>query len=131
MVGRLSDRNLATVIETKEGQKSELRDFVLPEKLKVGTIEGVVVWPDGRAVKRGNVMARDAEFQDSNVGSIEFGSDGRFALQLFMGRRHEVCAITSNDHEGHESLWFFETVHWEMVFDSPAERLTLRMSEKR
>jgi hypothetical protein len=110
-VGRLSDRNLATAIETKEGHKSELRDFVLPEKLKVGTIEGVVVWPYGRAVKRGNAIAHDAEFPDSNVASIEFGSDGRFALQPFMGR-YEVYAITSNDHEGHESFWFFETVHW-------------------
>jgi hypothetical protein len=124
------DRNLAIVIETKEGQKSELRDFVLPEKLTVATIEGIVVWPDGRAVKRGNVMAHDVEFPDSNVGSIEFGSDGRFALQLFMGRRYKGYAITSNDHEGHESLWFFETAHGEMIFDSPAERLTLRMSEK-
>jgi len=86
---------------------------------------------DGRAVKRGSVMAHDAEFPDSNVGNIEFGSHGRFAQQLFMGRRYEVYAITSNDLEGHESLWFFETAYGEMIFDSPAERLTLRMSESR
>jgi hypothetical protein len=47
-----------------------------------------------------------------------------------MGRRYEIHATTWKDHDGRESLWFFETADPEMLFDTPGQRLTLHMSEK-
>jgi hypothetical protein len=123
------DRNLASVIEIKEGQQAELLDFVMPERLTPETVEGIVVWPDDRAVQGGSVLAEDGDFPGwTYVASVPIAPDGRFALPLFAGRHYVIRAVTNKDQQGRESLWPIEIKPVEVFVNSQSKGLTLRMS---
>lgn len=82
-------------IKISEGQTLEGYNIQLPQKLKPRSIEGVVVWPDGRPVPQANICFEEVEFADESIcrGVVMHDEDdGRFSFTGFEGLRYLVRA---------------------------------------
>jgi len=116
------------VIVIREGQQTQLSNFVLPERLVPETVKGIVVWPDDRAVQDGFFRVEDLDFPGwSHVAEGSITPDGRFEARLFVGRRYVIKVMTQKDQEGRDLLWRLETKPEEFLVDPKSEALKLRM----
>ncbi len=87
----------AKVLELKEGQRIEGIDFVMPPRLESRTIEGEVVWPDGRSVVGASILLMITEypFSFANGGGGTSDSIGKFSIPAFDGLSYWVNATTN------------------------------------
>jgi hypothetical protein len=73
------------------GERVQLRDFVVPETIKLVTVKGTVVDADGRPVQRARMVLRDDTEGPNIIGPpLMTGSDGGFAFSLVDGARYEI-----------------------------------------
>ncbi len=89
----------AKVFELEEGQRIESIDFVMPARLASRTIEGEVVWPDGRPVAGASVLLTITEypfnFASGGIGRTD--QMGRFSVRAFAGLSYKVNAFVNLD----------------------------------
>ena len=73
------------------GERARLRDFVVPDKIRLVTIEGLVVDEAGRPVPEASISLRDSTEGPNVIGPPFVTSDGRFAFSVVDGGRYEVA----------------------------------------
>jgi hypothetical protein len=73
------------------GYRARLRDFVVPDNIRLVTIEGVVVDEAGRPVSEASIALRD-NTEGPNIIGPRFvtGDDGRFAFSVVEGGKYDV-----------------------------------------
>ncbi|MBC8031893.1 MAG: hypothetical protein H7Z16_17555 [Pyrinomonadaceae bacterium] len=90
-----SDPTQAAVIAITEGQTLEGYDLQLPGKLDPRTIEGSVVWPDGKPVPNANLCFEEVEHAEGSschAGDAKVTPDGHFSLTVLEGLRYLLRA---------------------------------------
>ena len=80
----------ATVFELQEGQRIENVDFVMPPPLAPRTIEGTVVWPDGRPVVGAGVSLMITEYP---LGSLPVELARQITTVIFPSQPWKACHI--------------------------------------
>lgn len=87
----------AKVFTLKEGEKIPNIDFVMPPRLESRTIEGIVVWPDGRPFAGAWVTMMIAEypFSFAQGGSGTTDDAGRFSIKGFNGLSYWINAVVN------------------------------------
>jgi hypothetical protein len=93
------NREEATVIKLGLGEKIEGIHFFLPDEFKVRTVEGRVVWEDGRPAAGVGVLLLCPQSADPEGFAVEFGptqtttdEEGRFQLEAFTGEVYWIEA---------------------------------------
>jgi hypothetical protein len=81
----------AARITVSAAEHVRLRDFVVPDSLRLVTVQGIVVDGAGRAVSDATVVLRD-NTEGPNIIGPRFvtGDDGRFAFSVVDGGRYDV-----------------------------------------
>jgi len=93
----VSNSRDAKVFNLGLGEKMSDVDFVLPPKLEPRTIEGIVVWPDGKPVPKAMVGTMITEYAYSFAwgGSCMTDDAGHFSCKLFDGLSYWINAVVS------------------------------------
>lgn len=93
------DQASATVIKVGLGGKVEGIKFTLPREYEVRTIEGQVIWENGKPAAKAEITLRCPTGLASNKSAIEFGAkstetdeDGKFRLEVFAGETYWLDA---------------------------------------
>jgi hypothetical protein len=93
------DQATATVIKVGLGGKVEGIKFTLPREYEVRTIEGQVIWENGKPAAKAEVTLRCPTGLASNRLAIEFGAkstetddNGKFRLEVFAGETYWLDA---------------------------------------
>lgn len=88
----------ATILDLQEGQKIENIDFLMPPPLAPRTIEGVVVWPDGRPVVGAGVSLMITEYPFSFAwgGRAETDINGHFSVNALDGLSYWINAVVNS-----------------------------------
>ncbi|MFY9558460.1 MAG: hypothetical protein WAV20_02240 [Blastocatellia bacterium] len=90
------DLTKAKVFTVSEGQEIETADFPLPPRLQERTIQGIVVWPDGKPAVGALVGLEFTErFWIEQYTAVD--NQGRFSLKCFEGYRYRVHANYQDD----------------------------------
>ncbi|MCI0488830.1 MAG: carboxypeptidase-like regulatory domain-containing protein [Blastocatellia bacterium] len=87
----------AEVFLLGEGQHLTGIDFRLPSPLIARTIQGQVVWPDGRPAVKAEVRLEDLESGRSAHWPAKTGTDGRFTFSGFEGVTYKMVATIPAD----------------------------------
>lgn len=92
-----AEQSAAEVFALGEGQHVKGVEFRLPPPLAERAITGVVVWPDGRPVTRGEVSL--TEVTSGRPAGMDAKVDrlGRFSAQAFEGVKYKLRASTPAD----------------------------------
>jgi hypothetical protein len=89
----VKDRSDATVITISEGQRIELEQMVLPPRFIDGTLNGIVVDPDGTPVAGATVWLKERQYQDADMPyRRETDREGRFSFQVYEGIKYSLNA---------------------------------------
>ncbi len=86
------DRTVAGVVQVVDTPGTIRLDFTLPEPRRERLIRGVVLWPDGSPVEKGNVSLEDPRWPNRMTVFATTGADGRFTLQALDATRYRVFA---------------------------------------
>jgi hypothetical protein len=90
-----SDPAQAAAIAISEGQALEGYDLQLPPKLDRRTIEGFIVWPDGKPAPDARLCFEEVEYAEGsscNGGDTKVSADGHFSFTGFEGLRYLLRA---------------------------------------
>jgi hypothetical protein len=87
----------ANVLKLGEGQHLSGIEFRLPPPLKRRAITGVVVWPDGRPVARGEVSLTEVASGRPAGMDAKVDAGGRFSIEAFEGVRYKLSASVPAD----------------------------------
>jgi hypothetical protein len=86
----------AKVFLLKAGERIEGVDFVMPPQLTSRTIEGIVVWPDGRPVPNAGIITMISDYSYGIAyGLAATDGAGRFSAKLFNGLSYWVNALVN------------------------------------
>jgi hypothetical protein len=86
----------ARVFTLKAGERIEGLDFVMPPQLTSRTIEGVVVWPDGRPVPNAGIITMISDYSYGIAYGLAATEEaGRFSAKLFNGLSYWVNALVN------------------------------------
>ncbi len=89
-------RAMARVLTVKEGQSLNGLTLQMPPPLSSRTVEGVVVWPDGKPALGASVyLSLTEEGAMSASSTITTDEKGRFTLKLYEGLQYKVSAYWS------------------------------------
>jgi hypothetical protein len=93
----VSNSRDAKVFNLGPGEKMSGVDFVLPPKLELRTVEGIVVWPDGKPVPKARVGTMITEYPYSFAWGASCATDdaGRFSCKLFDGLSYWINAVVN------------------------------------
>jgi hypothetical protein len=84
----------AKVFILKAGERIEGVDFVMPPQLTSRTIEGIVVWPDGRPVPNAGIGTMISDYPYGLSYGVAVTNDaGRFSCKLFAGLSYWINAV--------------------------------------
>lgn len=88
----VADASGAVAIAVASGQRVRLRDFVIPDGIRLVTVRGMVVDETGQPVGNASVgLSRDTESGgDSAAPPLVTGNDGRFVFTIAEGGRYVV-----------------------------------------
>lgn len=99
----VSDESRATIFTITEGQKINAMDLILPPRLVERTLNGVVVWPDGRPVKGAVVWLKEREYTDRDMPyRRETDGEGRFSFKVYEGFKYTLNAYIESKAEGEQ-----------------------------
>jgi hypothetical protein len=99
----VSDETAATVFTITEGQRIEAIDLILPPRLVERTLNGVVVSPDGRAIKGAVVWLKEREYSDGDMPyRKETDGEGRFSFKVYEGFKYTLNAYTEANAKGEQ-----------------------------
>jgi hypothetical protein len=90
----VADPSDAVTIVVATGQRVRLRDFPLPDTIRLVTVTGTIVDEAGRPVSGASVgMSSDSEGGGDSAGpGLVTGADGRFTFTIAEGGRYSVYA---------------------------------------
>jgi 5-hydroxyisourate hydrolase-like protein (transthyretin family) len=89
----VTSRALATIVSVKEGQSLEGIDLQLPARLTQRTVNGVVVWPDGRPANAVSIYVSLMEEGDmSSFATVPADENGKFSLTIYEGLQYKISA---------------------------------------
>jgi hypothetical protein len=90
----VTDLSSARVFTLKSGEKISGINFSMPQPLSSRTIEGIVIWPDGKPVRQASVdfMISDYSF-GMGCAATHPDDSGRFSFTLFSGLSYWVGAV--------------------------------------
>ena len=93
----ISNSQDAKVFSLGLGQKISGVDFTIPPQLEPRTIEGMVVWPDGKPVPKAMVGTMITEYPYSFAwgGSCVTDDSGHFSCKLFDGLSYWINAVVN------------------------------------
>jgi hypothetical protein len=75
------------------GTRARLRDFVVPENIRLVTVNGIVVDEANQPVREATITLTDSTEGPNSVGSpVTTGADGRFTFALVEGGKYELRA---------------------------------------
>jgi hypothetical protein len=81
----------ATRVQVTAGERVRLGNFVVPESIKLVTVQGIVVDEAGRPIRGGYIALRDRTEGPNPIGPrFVTGDDGRFAFSLVDGGKYDV-----------------------------------------
>lgn len=102
-------RALATVVTVKEGQSLSGLTLQMPAPLSQRTVNGLVVWPDGKPAPGASVYVSLAEEGDSSAfSSTTTDQEGRFTLKLYEGLPLKVSAYVKGAGSKYSQTEFIE-----------------------
>jgi len=83
----------AQTIVVPTGERVPVRDFIMPESIKLVTVDGIVVDGAGRPVSHAELALRDATEGPNIIGPrFVTGADGRFVFSVVDGGKYDVHA---------------------------------------
>jgi hypothetical protein len=87
----VAEPTVAARVVVSAGDRVRLRDFVVPDNIRLVTVEGLVVEEAGRPVPDASIALRD-NTEGPNIIGPRFvtGDDGRFAFSVVEGRKYDV-----------------------------------------
>lgn len=89
----VTTRALATIVSVKEGQSLQRIDIQFPPRLTQRTVNGVVVWPDGRPANAVSIYVSLMEEGDmSSFANVQADENGKFSLSVCEGLQYRVSA---------------------------------------
>jgi hypothetical protein len=108
-------RPAAAIIEMGLGQKLTGRDLIIPRRLVERTIEGTVIWPDGRPAAIAHVHLVSSALMHSRQGkgginSVRTDQLGRFKITGYEDIAYYVVASNSpkpTESHGASSMYFY------------------------
>jgi hypothetical protein len=75
------------------GSQARLRDFVVPDNIRLVTVHGIVVDEANQPVREATITLTDSTEGPNSVGSpVTTGADGRFTFALVEGGKYELRA---------------------------------------
>jgi len=84
---------LATVVSVREGESLQRLVLQMPLPLTPRTVEGIVVWQDGRPATGASVYLNLIEEGEMTAfSSAQVDEQGRFTLKVFEGMQYKVSA---------------------------------------
>lgn len=99
----VSEETRATIFTITEGQRIDAMDLMLPPRLVERTLNGVVVWPDGRPVKDAVVWLKEREYADGDMPyRKETDAEGRFSFKVYEGFKYTLNAYIEAKVEGEQ-----------------------------
>lgn len=123
-----TDLKNAVPVTIVEGKVIENFDFALVKKLKTGTIQGVVLMPDGKPAAKASVCLEEVEYTEGSIcrAGIETDEQGHFAFTVMNGLRYLIRSHinTANGQQRHA-----EPVEASGSGDSSAAGVKLVISE--
>jgi carboxypeptidase family protein len=93
-----SMRQAAEIIEVGKGQKLSGRDLLIPSRLAVRTIEGTVIWPDGRSAAKAYIYLSPSAQPGQGTGGLKTiytDKQGHFKITGYEGVSYYV--VVSDD----------------------------------
>jgi hypothetical protein len=98
------EREQAKIIELGLGEQQNAYGFILPSKLKVQTITGVIRYPDGRPAANAAVIVSIQDKTTPGIyrtddwgGRFETDDEGRFEIHAFKGNTYQLEAQEEAD----------------------------------
>ena len=89
----VTDPGAAAKVPVGVGTSARLRDFVVPENIKLVRVNGVVVDEANQPVREATVTLTDSTEGPNTIGSpVTTGADGRFTFALVDGGKYELRA---------------------------------------
>lgn len=89
----VASKVMASVVAVKEGERVSGLELRLPQMLTEQTIEGAVVWADGRAAPGASVyVVLHEEGEMTDTKSVQSDERGLFTLKLLEGLTYRVSA---------------------------------------
>ena len=89
----VTSKALATIVSVKEGQSLQRIDIQFPARLTQRTVNGVVVWPDGRPADAVSIYVSLIEEGDmSSFATVPADENGKFSLTVYEGLQYRVSA---------------------------------------
>jgi hypothetical protein len=90
----VTSRALAKIVSVKEGESLQRIDIQFPARLTQRTVNGVVVWPDGRPADAVSIYVSLMEEGDmSSFATVPADENGKFSLTLYEGLQYRVSAF--------------------------------------
>ena len=90
----VTSRASATIVSVKEGETLQRLDLQMPAQHSLKTVEGIVVWPDGRPATGASVyLDLFEEGEMTAFSSVQANDNGRFTLKLYEGLQYKVRAF--------------------------------------
>jgi len=103
----VTSRALATAVSVKEGESLQKLVLQMPPPLTPRTVEGIVVWSDGRPATGASVYLNLIEEGEmTGFSSAQVDEHGRFTLKLYEGMQYKVSAsIQTSARKNVQSDW--------------------------
>lgn len=86
-------KDTAAIVEIRLDQKLSGYDIRLPDSLRLRTLEGVVLGPDGTPRANASVQFRNVQTGDRDDDSTRADRDGKFSIQGIEGQTYELGAL--------------------------------------
>jgi 5-hydroxyisourate hydrolase-like protein (transthyretin family) len=94
----VTDAAQATVINVVEGQRLELNDLILPQRLVEKLLNGVVLDANGRPVSGATVWLKENEYGDRDMPyRKETDAEGRFSFKVYEGFQYNLNAYLDSE----------------------------------
>lgn len=122
-----SDRANARVIEVRPGTKIDDITIKIPARLQKLSITGVVLWPDGKPVKKDSMGLSDIVAGDSCVnGCVETDEQGRFTVTGYPGRKYSIWARGDKEIRKRVVSYRFDSPPFEITSPNMTFRIKLK-----
>lgn len=121
------DRANARVIEVRPGTKIDDIAIKIPSRLRKQSITGVVLWPDGKPVKKDVMGLSDIVAGDSCVnGCVETDEKGRFTVMGYPGRKYSIWARGDKEFPKRVVSYRFDSPPFEITSPNMTFRIKIK-----
>ena len=129
-----TDRNQATVVDVKPGQKTSSLNFQLTKKLIPHLVHGTIIFADGKPAADVSITLEDVNRPHVCVNGCDIRSDsqGRFTLKGYEGYTYFVVAYdSSKDYDKFEQETVSIPPNFKLDKDYNGLKVTLKIKPKK